>query len=489
MFRACLNRIYRSLNTGGRKPRSRRIPRTSRRAVVRPALVGLEDRTLLSTLVLSGGVLTYRQSANVSSVLLISDDSTAHRYVFTDTAETIAIQGTFINPSGNGTHTVSFGDSNINSIGVDALNANYFTVNIEQSLSGAPVTINLGNGTDTVNISQTAQNLDNIKGGINVQAGTGIDSLNVYDQSNPNAQTFSLGASSLSRLGSAAITYGTRINFVTINAGNGNNTYNVSGTEASFATTLNTGNGQDTVNVDGSGGTFTVNEGTGGDNVNLGATVHNLNNLQGTIYVNGNQHGVDNLTVDDQANTGSPTFTLNSSSITRPGACPIQYNLLNNVALVTGTGGATVNVQATSTPTSIVGHATGTVNIGNAGSAQQILGALTITNPPSLTSVNVDDSADTTGPTVTLDTNVIVGSAYGRITGWRRPPSGTSIQIRARSPSRPPAAHPSTSWPPPSRSASSVAAAARSTSATRAAPRRSTVRSRSVTGPPLRRST
>jgi hypothetical protein len=418
MFREYLHRAYQSL-TRGRKRRAPKITRTCRPAAARLAVEGLEDRTLLSTLTLSGGALIYAQSANVSSSLTI--DWLAHRYDFFDTSETITLVGSFISPSGNHTREVSFGDGNISSIVLN-LGNQAFTVEILKTLSGAPVTVNMGNGTDVVNVSPAFHHLNDIQGPITIHPGLGTDSLNVNDSADGFPHTYSLGANSVSRSGAAPITYGFGINFVTIFAGNGNNTFNVSGTEGSFATTLNTGNGHNTVNVDGTGvsGTFTINEGSGGDDVNLGANVHNLDNLHGIIQVNGNSFGVDNLTVDDQANSASPTVTLDSHSISRTGAGFIQYNnLLNNISVLTGTGGATVNVLGTSRTTSIVGHANGTVNVGNAGSVQQILAPLTISDPPvgAFVTVNVDDSADGTPHTVTLDTVTISGSDYGRITG------------------------------------------------------------------------
>jgi hypothetical protein len=424
MFPEYLHRTYQAL-VRGRKPRSRKLSRAGRQTTTLPTILCLEDRTLLSTLtLLFNGNVVYAPATSVANALSLSYNAATQRYTVVDTNENITLtnSGAFINPSGNGTHTVSFWYGNISWFTVNMGNQN-FTVNIEQTVSGRPVYVNLGGGTDAVNISPAAHNLDNIQGAINVQGGIGIDSLNVYDQSNAAAQTFSLGASSLSRSGSAAITYGTEMNVVTINGGNGNNTYNVTGTEDAFATTLNTGNGQDTVNVSRTGfsGTFTINEGTGGDDVNLGATVHSLNNVQSTVRVNGNHLGVDNLTVDDQGNSTNQTFTLNSSSISRTGVATIQFNnLLNNIFVLSGTGGATVNVLAISTPTSIICHANGTtVNIGNAGSVQQILGPLTITDPPAgaFVTVNVDDSADSAAHSLTLDTNVIAGSNYGRITG------------------------------------------------------------------------
>jgi hypothetical protein len=414
MFREYLHHTYQAL-IRRRKARSRRVHRTNRPAAARLAIEDLEARTLLSTLTLSGGALVYVPSTSANNTLTISDNPATHRYTFVDTAEVITLVGSFTNPSGNLTHTVSFGDGNIISIAVNMGNQS-FNVNIEQTLAGAPVTVNMGAGTDTVNVSPVAHNLDNIRGPITLHAGVGIDSLNVYDNSNPHDQAYTLDAGAVSRSFAGTITYGSGINFVTINASNGNDLDTVNGTEVGFATTLNTGAGHSTVWVNGAGfgGTFTLNEGTGGNDVFLGAN-HNLDNLRGTLHVNGNHLGVDNLTVDDQSNSASQTFTLDSHSITRTGAGLIQYNLQDSVTVQTGFGAPTVNVLSTSTPVMLTGDSPNTtVNIGNAGTVQQILGPLTINNPPSHSIVNVDDSADTTTRTVSLDT---VTMLHGRITG------------------------------------------------------------------------
>ena len=58
-----------------------------------------------------------------------------------------------------------------------------------------------------------------------------------------------------------------------------------------------------------------------------------------------------------------------------------------------------------------------TVNVGNAGSVQGILGTLSIQNPHSADTININDSADTTARTVTLSTFVSGGANWGAITG------------------------------------------------------------------------
>src|SRR5207249_98549 len=98
---------------------------------------------------------------------------------------------------------------------------------------------------------------------------------------------------------------------------------------------------------------------------------------------------------------------------------PIRYKYLDTASakLQTGTGGATVNVKATQKPLSVVGHANGTVvNVGNTGSVQQILGALTVTDPPAgaFVTLNVDDSADPLGRAFNI---VKLNSTTGAIVG------------------------------------------------------------------------
>ncbi len=61
------------------------------------------------------------------------------------------------------------------------------------------------------------------------------------------------------------------------------------------------------------------------------------------------------------------------------------------------------------------------VNVGNAANGvQSITGNLTIQNPPSHTTLSVNDSANTTGRAMTLDTITLTDGLYGRIL-WLAP--------------------------------------------------------------------
>ena len=451
MFQQYLHRIRQAL-VRGRQRRVPRITRTRRPAAVHLAIEDLAVRTLPSTLTLSGGALVYAPSTNTANTVTIYDNAATHRYTFIDEAEYVTLVGIFTNPSGEGTHTVSFGDGSISSIAVNTSNQN-FIVEINQTLATAPVTVNLGSGNDTVAVSPTAKNLDNIQGAITVYSGAGTAALTVEDESNTAGQSYTLGPGSVSRSGAAPILYGQGTNFVSIYGSQGANTYNVSGTEPTYNTTLFTGNGQDVVNVNGtgSGGTFTVEEGsaggTGTDTANVRATgspvaIHghgrntvNVGNAGSVQAINGPLTITDaafllaTVNVDDSADSNPRTVSLDTVTIggagygTITGLAPaaIEYADMDaySVTVQTGTGGATVNALATtSVPVKLVGHsADTTVNVGNAGSVQAIKADLTITNPPYETTINVDDSADSSLHTVTLGTTVMSGSNFGVISG------------------------------------------------------------------------
>ena len=305
-------------------------------------------------------------------------------------------------------------------------------VNIENSAAGTPITVNLGGGNDTVNITPLTLDLGNIQANVTLSGGAGTDALNVDDQRHSaSGQVYTLGAGAVTRTGSASISYA-NFHTVVVNGGSGSATYSVEDTGAPSGTTLNTGDGSDTVNIRDTSTPLTVNLGNGTDTVNVSSAAHNLNTIRGAVTANGGA-GFGVLNVDDQGNTtAGMTYTLTSNSVTRTGAALIAYGgagfsqvVVNgatetngNTYNVTGTdnftttlnlnngtqsGNDTVNVQATSGPLTVNGPALGeTANVGNAGGVQAIRGALTLTRERDLT---VNDAPDNTGRAVTLGVN------------------------------------------------------------------------------------
>jgi hypothetical protein len=161
------------------------------------------------------------------------------------------------------------------------------TINIEDTLSGEPLTVNMGSGVDTINVSPFAHNLDHIQGNVNVNGGNGYDTLNINDQTKTTNLTYSLTGTTWSRPGAALIQSGplfAAVNRVVVNAGSGADIYNIGNTTAN--TTLNTGPGQGTVNVQGTASPLTVDTPTGTINSSQTVVVGNAGSVQAIVGIN-----------------------------------------------------------------------------------------------------------------------------------------------------------------------------------------------------------
>jgi hypothetical protein len=265
-------------------------------------------------------------------------------------------------------------------------------IQIDDTAAGTPVTVNLGNGTDIVDIALAGQDLDTIQGPVTVHGGSGSDQLISRDLYHAGNATYTITGSTVSRPGSAVISYDHISTFVSIIGGFGNNTFNVLGITPSpvFVQTGFFGLGSNT------------------------------------------------LDIDDTSNATNTTYTITSSSVARTGSAAVNYRNITNLvinggsgtntynvlstqslyptSLNSGSGVDTVNVQSTAGPLFILsagGDGFDTVNVSNAGSVQGILGAVTVTNPLSFTRLNVDDSSDPNPRSVTLSASGIVGMISG----------------------------------------------------------------------------
>jgi hypothetical protein len=210
--------------------------------------------------------------------------------------------------------------------------------------------------------------------------------------------------------------------------------------------TVNPGYGTDTVNIERTlaGVPVTVNLGGPTDTVNISPGAENLDNIQSDVTVNtslGVHDGT--LNINDQQNHNFQSmYTVTGTSIDRGGGA-ILFSGINNVnlnsdhsaiytvsgtedycttTLNTGSGMAQVNVQFTGTGSTLNidsngGSGNDVVRVGDAGSVANILGTVNIENPADVTTLYVDDSADSSAQTVTLDTFTPNGdSAWGSIT-------------------------------------------------------------------------
>jgi hypothetical protein len=293
----------------------------------------------------------------------------------------------------------SFADNSYSSVVINTGHG-HDIVNIEYALTGKPVTVNDGSGSDDVYISPSAQNLNNIQAPVTVHGNhAGTDNLIIDDQNNGGSQTFTLGIDSVAR-GAASIFYDNLADHVTVNGGNGGNTFNVQALSGSYlSVSLNTGPFNNVINV--------------------GSPAGSLDTIQAPLTVNG-QGGLNTLNINDQGNPFDRTYTVTSNTVGRQGASTITYSSIQTLTVNSGSSSNdVVNVQSTSASTRVVCHASYTVNVGLAGQTHWINGDLRISDPPvgAFATVNVDDSADSSYRTVTHDTVAITGLNYGRIRG------------------------------------------------------------------------
>jgi hypothetical protein len=290
------------------------------------------------------------------------------------------------------------------------------TVNV--AATGVSTTV-IGGGNDTVEIGSSG-NAQGIQGNLDiVNFGSTTSDIIVNDSADSTARTIVLSTHSTTFFGTVYFGEITGIApaIITYPYGNGSDL------------SIDTGTGGNTVDVHGTGIPTTV-VGGGADTVNIG-NAGTVQGIDGEVAITnfGNTSSI--ITVDDSADPTARmatistrtiqffgTFTFGDINGLAPADITFAYANASTLTVDTGSGGNTVDVQGTGIPTTLLGHGTDSVNIGSGGSVQGIQGAVTIENPPSFTTIDVDDSADTVGRTVTLDTFASpTGSRFGTIVG------------------------------------------------------------------------
>jgi hypothetical protein len=153
----------------------------------------------------------------------------------------------------------------------------------------------------------------------------------------------------------------------------------------------------------------------------LGGT---LTNIAGSVKVS-NSSGTTALTLDDSGDTTVRTATITSAAVTgtwSPGAIDYTGNEVSSLTLDGGKAGNPFNVQNTGTTTNLVLAGATAVKVGNAGSAQGIVGSLREREPEA-----VDTQPKRAGSLATRSPPA--GGDHGRPTpdhrGWAlKPPPG-----------------------------------------------------------------
>ena len=215
------------------------------------------------------------------------------------------------------------------------------TFNLFSTASGTTYTINANAGNDSFAMGGFLNNVNGILGATTVNGGVGNDTLNINDQGSTAAHLHSLITNGYTRSGIAAVTYGTT-EALNLNAGSGHDSLDVIDHAAGMTVTLDAGAGQDFVGVN--------SDGVGTSNVRF-ATTQDLAAIEilpgGTATVNPGGSNV--LDTKGLTITGTGKLDLNDNDMIVDYAFASQYTAIRNMIAAARAGGAWSGNGITST--------------------------------------------------------------------------------------------------------------------------------------------
>jgi hypothetical protein len=207
---------------------------------------------------------------------------------------------------------------------------------------------------------------------------------------------------------------------LTINGGIGSDNFNVSTTIV--ATTINGDDATDTMNIRATASALVVNGGNDDDTINIGSLGDSLDDIQGTVAVNGNSATAgDTLNLNDHGDIDPHTYTVNATTLSRNGAALVTYGTVEDVVINGGSGGNTVNVRGTPSGTRVTvnsGAGGDTISVGNvANSLDDIQGDVTVNGqaPPSAEPLTINDQGDLDAHTYSISATTVTRSGAASI--------------------------------------------------------------------------
>jgi Ca2+-binding RTX toxin-like protein len=183
--------------------------------------------------------------------------------------------------------------------------------------------------------------------------------------------------------------------------------------------TINAGGGNDTIFVGDlalvAGITIVINGGDGDDKVGLSAPFRGL----ALVGFDGGL-GNDSLTYDERNDPNMPNIFITASQVAMTNGVFAGYSEIESLTVSASQNDDTIAVRGSAAATPIeINNLSGAgidrVNIGQAGSTQQVLGDILVTNQTGATELTVDDSAATAGRAITIADGTIDGIAPATI--------------------------------------------------------------------------
>ena len=391
------------------------------------------------------GTLIVDGSANTNDALIVSTTANADNIILSGT--TLAVTGATtanyvgfasltLNTLGSadqvtvtnthaGATTINSGDGNdtitvLATSGVLTVNGNTGDDTINVQSIGATAAINSGSGSDTINVSSDAPLNTGVLTGLNATLtvdgnGGGTDTLNISESGSGVADTIRMDTNggviasavvpfTIQFGGSAAFTGG-----VHLWTGSAGDTINLRNVYANEPVTINAGAGDDTINV----------------SSNAPVNSETVNSLSAQLTVNGDA-GNDTLNVSDASDASANVGTLTATTLTGLGMTDgITYVTVETFNLTLGNASAgtsnTFNIQSTASGVSTTvngGSGDETFNVGASGSLDQILGVLFLNgNDPTASDVlNINDQGDAAGNSYTITATTIDRAGAAQIT-------------------------------------------------------------------------
>ena len=178
------------------------------------------------------------------------------------------------------------------------------SIYVRSTPAGVPMTVNGQAGNDTIRVGSAANSLDDMLGPLTVNGGTGVNVLNVNDQGDATANTYSVTNTGVTRNGGVSISlrhggkpgaqlrHGRRYGRRAQHRGR------------------HSADGQ---------------RGSGNDIVNVGSAANSLDAVLGAVTINGQGGLGDTVNVNDQGDATANTYGVTSTAVTRNGGVSISY--------------------------------------------------------------------------------------------------------------------------------------------------------------------